>query len=323
MTNLRRVCVAPMIDCTDRYFRQFIRQISKHAYLYTEMLTAHALLNASPQRFLAFDQIEHPVALQVGGCDPIDLAKVALMAQDYGYDEVNLNVGCPSPRVQAGRFGACLMKEAELVARCVEAMQAKVEIPITVKTRIGVDEQDSYPFFYNFVETVAQAGCKTFIVHARKAWLNGLSPKQNRTIPQLKYDYVHQLKQELSHLEIIINGGITDLDKAQNFKDLDGIMVGREAYGNPFHLIEVDSLYYQAQGFNRTRKEVLQAYAPYAEQALNDGLPPSILLKHLYGLSHGIAGGSRWRRDCAELLKASDNFNFMDYQKIIELFPDE
>lgn len=319
----RRVCVAPMIDCTDQYFRQFIRQISSEIYLYTEMITSHALIHGGNlSRLLSFDAIEHPVALQVGGSDPVDLATVSKFAQEYGYDEVNLNVGCPSPRVQAGRFGACLMKEPDQVARCVEAMASAVDIPITIKTRIGVDDMETYESFYAFIHTVKQAGCNVFIVHARKALLKGLSPKQNRTIPELKYEFAHQIKKDFPELEIIVNGGIKDLDEGDHFSDLDGIMIGREAYSNPYHLINVDQNFYGKKKNDQSRFELLKGFSHFAQKALLKGLPMSVLLKHIYGLSHGIKGGSLWRRQCAELVQ-NQSKKELCFSDFIEIFPRE
>lgn len=311
-----------MIDCTDQYFRQLIRLISKKVFLYTEMITAHALMHGDAHKLLAFNSIENPIALQLGGSDPVLLAEAAEIAQQFNYNEINLNVGCPSPRVQAGRFGACLMKEPALVAQCVEAMQSKVKLPVTVKTRIGVDEFDSFDFFNEFVSIVKNSGCQLFIIHARKAWLKGLSPKQNRTIPELKYIFVDKLKQQHPELEIIVNGGIIDLDKDKRFNHLDGIMVGREAYNNPYHLLNVDHDHYQqTEGKIKTRKELLIDYRPYAAKALEEGFPPSILLKHLYGLSHGIVGGSKWRSLCTLVLREAKPFDIHDFDEVINQFP--
>lgn len=311
-----------MIDCTDKVFRQFIRLISRHVYLYTEMITSHAILNGDAERLLAFDAVEHPVAIQLGGSDPQDLARAAKISETFGYDEVNLNVGCPSSRVQAGAFGACLMKTPSLVADCVSAMQQAVSIPVTVKCRIGVDEIDDYEAFQQFIDTVRQSGCKTFIVHARKAWLKGLSPKQNRTIPELKYEFVHQIKHTFPELEIIINGGINDLDKQQAFANLDGIMVGREAYGNPYHLSVVDQMYQLSPNEVPSRKSILLDFAPFADHALQHGFPPSILMKHVFGLSHGVKGGSAWRRTGTELLQKVKVFGLSQYFQWIEQFPE-
>ncbi len=310
-----------MIDCTDQYFRQLIRLISKRIYLYTEMITAHALKNGNVESLLAYDAVEHPVALQVGGSIVKDLVHAARLASDFGYDEVNLNVGCPSDRVQAGRFGACLMKEPERVAESIAAMQSVVDIPVTVKTRIGVDNFDGYDFFHQFIDIVRQAGCNVFIIHARKAWLKGLSPKQNRNIPELKYEFVHQLKNDFPDLELIINGGIKDLDISGQFNQLDGIMVGREAYANPYHLSCVDKDYYDRDGVQQSRKDILLAFAPVVENALNHGFPASILLKHIFGLSRGITGGAVWRRLGTMMQQKQKPFLMKHYLELVDAMP--
>lgn len=317
--GLRRVCLAPMIDYTDRHFRYFIRLISKHIYLYTEMVTAQAINHGDHDHLLAFDPKELPLALQLGGSDPKLLAEAAKIGESYGYSEINLNVGCPSDRVQAGRFGACLMKEPQLVAECVAEMQHTVSIPVTVKCRLGVDNQDSYKAFYDFISIVGEAPCHTFIVHARKAWLKGLSPKQNRTIPPLMYEYVHQIKKDFSTLEIIINGGIKDLDAEDAFNTLDGIMIGREAYHNPYHLIDVDRRFYGDDSSSTSRVDALQGFSAYIQNALGQGVKLHHILKHLAGLSHGIAGGAKWRRN----LNKPSNHTFQDYQSLIDTFPSE
>lgn len=237
----RSLAVAPMLDWTDRYCRYFLRQISRHTLLYTEMVTTGALLHRDPARFLDFDADEHPLALQLGGSDPDELAACTRLATQWGYDEVNLNVGCPSDRVQSGRFGACLMAEPALVGDCVAAMCAATDRPVTVKHRIGIDDRDSYDELTRFVATVAESGCETFIVHARKAWLQGLSPKQNREVPPLQYAVVHRLKADFPHLAIVINGGFKTLDQVeQQLTQVDGVMIGREAYQNPWLLAEAD-----------------------------------------------------------------------------------
>lgn len=310
-----------MIDCTDQYFRQLVRLISRHAYLYTEMITAQAILRGDHARLLAYDPMEQPVAIQLGGSDPKLLAEAAQIAEMYGYIEINLNVGCPSDRVQAGRFGACLMKEPALVAECVGAMREVVSVPVTVKSRIGVDDMDSYTAFANFVAHVSKAPCNTFIVHARKAWLKGLSPKQNRTIPPLKYEFVHQLKKDFPELELIINGGINDLDNAGDFEHLDGIMVGREAYKNPYHLSVVDASFYGATKAPLSRRAVLEAYLPYAERALAQGLPFTVLMKHCCGLAHGLPGGAQWRRLWGEYASAQPTLAGLD--ALLKAFPAE
>lgn len=299
--KLHRFCVAPMLDWTDRHCRYFHRLISRHALLYTEMVTTGALLHGDPGRFLQFNNAEHPVAFQLGGSDPKDLAVCAKMIEDWGYDEVNLNVGCPSDRVQNGRFGACLMAEPELVGECVATMLQAVSIPVTVKSRIGIDERDSYEELLDFVMTVANAGCNTFIVHARKAWLSGLSPKQNREVPPLRYDHVYQLKNDLPGLEIILNGGITTLDQAEEvLKHVDGVMVGREAYHNPYLLAEVDRRFFDELCRPRSRQEVLNLLIPYIQQQLKNGVRLNSISRHILGLFHGAPGARGWRRHISE-----------------------
>ena len=302
MSNInRKFTVAPMLDWTDRHCRYFHRLLTKQALLYTEMVTTGALLNGDVERHLRFNAFEQPVALQLGGSEPKEMAACARLAEDYGYAEVNINVGCPSERVQKGAFGACLMAEPHLIADCVAAMQAAVNMPVTVKNRIGIDEQQERDSLFNFVETVAQAGCQTFIVHARKAWLKGLSPKENREIPPLNYALVYELKQAFPQLEIIINGGITTLEQCQHhLQFVDGVMVGREAYHNPWLLAQVDSqLYATPDSFNQ-RKAVIDAFIPYVEQQLSQGVTLAPMSKPILGLFQGIAGARYWRRYISE-----------------------
>lgn len=302
MSNInRKFTVAPMLDWTDRHCRYFHRLLTKQALLYTEMVTTGALLNGDVERHLRFNAFEQPVALQLGGSEPKEMAACTRLAEDYGYAEVNINVGCPSERVQKGAFGACLMAEPHLIADCVAAMQAAVNMPVTVKNRIGIDEQQERDSLFNFVETVAQAGCQTFIVHARKAWLKGLSPKENREIPPLNYALVYELKQAFPQLEIIINGGITTLEQCQHhLQFVDGVMVGREAYHNPWLLAQVDSqLYATPDSFNQ-RKAVIDAFIPYVEQQLSQGVTLAPMSKPILGLFQGIAGARYWRRYISE-----------------------
>lgn len=297
----RKFSVAPMLDWTDRHERFFLRLITQHSLLYTEMVTTGALIYGEKERHLEFNHEEHPLAIQLGGSNPDDLALCAKMAEDYGYDEVNLNVGCPSSRVQSGMFGACLMAKPELVAECVAAMQNAVDIPVTVKHRIGIDENESVEELFDFVGVVAQAGCKTFIVHARKAWLSGLSPKQNRDIPPLRYDVVYQLKQSMPELEIIINGGICDLETAQEqMKYIDGVMMGREAYHNPYILAEVDQRFYQSDKKILSRFEIIDALFPYMEKELASGTRLHSISRHILGLFNGMPGAKKWRRYISE-----------------------
>ena len=298
----RRFSIAPMLDWTTPQCRFFHRLLTKHSLLYTEMITTGALLHGNGARFLQFDASEHPVACQLGGCHAADLALCAKMVEDVGYDEVNLNVGCPSDRVQNGRFGACLMAEPELVAECVATMQNAVTIPVTVKCRIGIDDQDSYEELVQFISTVAGAGCKTFIVHARKAWLSGLSPKQNREIPPLRYDVVYQIKQDFPNLNIVINGGITTLEQAKTMlENVDGVMMGREAYHNPYLLAQVDKELYGSTEPIVSREQLVERLIPYIEQQLK--LPNQrvhSVTRHILGLFHGEQGAKLWRRHLSE-----------------------
>jgi tRNA-dihydrouridine synthase A len=297
----RKFCVAPMMDWTDRHCRVFHRQMTRHALLYTEMVTADAVLRGDRQRLIGFSPEEHPVAIQLGGSDTKKLSEAARIAEDFGYDEVNLNVGCPSDRVQSGRFGACLMAEPNLVAECVAAMQTRVSIPVTVKCRIGIDEQDEEADLQTFIETVASAGCTTFIVHARKAWLKGLSPKENREIPPLDYARVYRLKEAKPHLEIIINGGIETLDACDaHLKHVDGVMLGRAAYHDPALLCQVDQRYFSETMPIVTRAEALRALVPYAEQHIASGGRLSNITRHVLGLYHGQPRGRAFRRFLSE-----------------------
>lgn len=293
----RRLSIAPMMDWTDRFDRNFLRLITKHALLYTEMVHVNAILKGDAQRFLKYDSVEHPIALQVGGSCPASLSQCAVIAEDYGYDEININVGCPSERVQAGSFGACLMAEPALVAECVAAMQSKVNIPVTVKSRIGIDKSDSYEYLYNFVDIIQKAGCQVFIIHARSAWLKGLSPKENREIPPLKYDYVYRLKQDFPHLSISINGGIKNIEQVTtHLQHVDGVMIGREAYNNPYSLANVDQQLYGDDHPILTRQEVIEAYIPYVEQQLKQGIALTQITRHLMGIFQGQPGAKLWRR---------------------------
>ncbi|MDH3559988.1 MAG: tRNA dihydrouridine(20/20a) synthase DusA [Gammaproteobacteria bacterium] len=292
-----RFCIAPMMEWTDRHCRYFLRQSSHHCLLYTEMMTTAALLHGNPGRLLQFDPAEHPVALQLGGSQPDELAEAARIGEAHGYDEINLNLGCPSDRVQFGRFGACLMAEPERVATCITAMRRAVALPVSVKTRIGIDAQDSYEHLYRFVDRLAQAGCSTFIVHARKAILTGLSPKENRNIPELKYDYVYRLKQDFPVLEIILNGGVSNLDDATaQLGHVDGIMLGREAYHNPYLLAEVDGRFFNDNHPLPTRAGIVQRMLPYIERELQAGAELKHITRHMLGLFQGVPGARAWRR---------------------------
>lgn len=293
----RRVCVAPMLDWTDRHYRYFARHITQHTWLYTEMVTTGALLHGDVPRHLRFDPIESPIALQLGGSEPSDLARCAKLAADWGYDEVNLNVGCPSERVQRGAFGACLMQEPTLVADCVKAMRDAVSLPITVKHRIGIDDTEHYGFVADFVGQVAEAGCETFIVHARKAILKGLSPKENREIPPLKYETVYQLKRDFSALEIIVNGGIkTTAEMAQHLEQVDGVMLGREAYHNPYLMATFDADFFGDATPPLSRHAVLEAMLPYLTRDLAEGNKMHNITRHILGLFQGQTGARRFRQ---------------------------
>jgi tRNA-dihydrouridine synthase A len=297
----RRLAVAPMLDWTDRHCRYFLRLITRRTLLYSEMVTTGALIHGDVPRHLRYDPAEHPLALQLGGSAPTDLARCARLGADWGYDEINLNCGCPSDRVQQGRFGACLMAEPALVAECVAAMKAAVAIPVTVKSRIGVDEHDSYEELAAFASAVAAAGADALIVHARKAWLQGLSPRENREVPPLRYDFVTRLKADFPNLTIAINGGIRTLDAALGFlTDLDGVMIGRAAYEDPWMLAAADHLIYGEDGPEPDRHAILDAFLPYVERQLAEGVPLSAMSRHLLGLFHGRPGARAWRRAISE-----------------------
>lgn len=298
----RRFSIAPMMDWTDRHYRYFARLISKEALLYTEMVTTGALIYGDKERHLQYNQEEHPIALQLGGSNPEELAQCAKMAEEYGYDEVNLNVGCPSDRVQNNMIGACLMGHAALVRDCLSAMSEACHLPATVKHRIGIDDLDSYAFLCDFVGTVMESGCRTFIVHARKAHLQGLSPKENREIPPLQYEKVYALKKDFPDCEIIINGGIKTLDECVNHLDfVDGVMLGREAYQNPWLLAEVDRVIYSKMDADvPTRHEVIRQLLPYIDAQLSKGQRLSYITRHILGLFHGQPGGKRFRRYLSE-----------------------
>jgi len=296
-----RLSVAPMLDWTDRHCRYFHRLLSQQTLLYTEMVTTGAILHGKGD-FLEYNEQEHPLALQLGGSNPVDLAACAKLAGERGYDEVNLNVGCPSDRVQNGRFGACLMAEPELVADCVSAMKEVTDIPITVKTRIGIDDQDSYEFLTKFVSTVSEkGGCEQFTIHARKAWLSGLSPKENREIPPLDYDRAYQIKKDFSDLVIAVNGGVTTLEQTkEHLQHLDGVMIGREAYHSPFILAEVDQQIFGLDTPIKKRSQVVEEMYPYIERQLSNGASLGHISRHMLGLFQSMPGARQWRRYISE-----------------------
>jgi tRNA-dihydrouridine synthase A len=306
----RKISIAPMMDYTDRHFRTLLRMLSRHVLLYTEMITANALLHGDKEYLLGFDAFEHPVALQLGGSCPKAMAACAKIAEDFNYDEVNINAGCPSDRVQAGRFGACLMKEPNTVADMVAAMQAATRLPVTVKCRLGVDDRESYDLLCQFVDTVAAAGCQSFMIHARKAWLKGLSPKENRTIPPLKYDWVYQLKQDFPQLEIIINGGIQSLDEvAEHLSHVDGCMLGRVAYQNTYELAGIDKCFFNGTDAVPTRLEILERYCDYMQRQWEAGVPLSAMLRHVLGLWQGVPGARGWRRSLTEFSQQANELS--------------
>lgn len=297
-----------MLALTDRHCRAFFRLFSSNARLYTEMVVASSIIHGNRERFLGFDSSEHPLTLQLGGRDPDALGFCAHLAEQWGYDEVNLNIGCPSGRVKNGQFGACLMAEPQLVADCVERMLDRVAIPVTVKTRIGIDHCDSYEYLSSFVDSVANAGCRHFIIHARKAWLKGLNPKQNRNLPPLHYERVYRLKKDFPSVQFTLNGGITDIQQIENhLAKVDGVMAGREAYQNPWIIKEIDD-YLFANGFSgayrsapaHTRRDIVQAYLPYVEKQLSQGVYLSRMTRHMLGLFHAQAGAKVWRRYLSE-----------------------
>ena len=296
-----RVSVAPMMDWTDRHFRFFMRRITQHALLYTEMITTQAILYGDREKLLGHDAGERPLALQLGGNDPYQLAVCSKIAEEWGYQEVNLNVGCPSDRVQQAVFGAVLMREPERVAECVGSMRAACSLPVTVKHRIGVDELDRYEDLARFVGTVAEAGCRRFIVHARKAWLRGLNPKENRRVPPLRYDMVYQLKQDFPHLQIVINGGGRSIeDIAGHLRHVDGVMIGRAAYENPYLFATVDHFFFGDPHPIPTREEVVRQMLPYIRRWAEKGIRPKRIIRHMFGLFAFERGARAWRRYLSE-----------------------
>jgi tRNA-dihydrouridine synthase A len=303
MTSSHRLCIAPMMERTDRHFRFLVRLLSARTRLYTEMVTARALLHGDRDWLLAFHPDEHPVALQLGGADPDELAAAAKMGEAAGYDEINLNVGCPSGRVQAGCFGVALMLEPDRVVHCIDAMRAAVRVPVTVKTRLGVDDHDSYEFLHAFVAKLAAAGCGTLVLHARKAWLNGLSPKENREVPPLDYARVYRVKNDFPQLNVVINGGLTDVGASlAHLQHVDGIMLGRAAYQNPWILAELDAQMSPSPvriAFDRM--EIVGEFLDYVAHELRAGTPLKAMTRHLMGLYCGQPGGRHWRRQLSEL----------------------
>lgn len=308
--NSHKICVAPMMQYTDMHDRFLLRLLSKNIFLYTEMISTGSIIFGNCLNQFDFNNEEHPVGVQLGGSNPKHLAECAKVAEKYGYDEINLNVGCPSERVQKGRFGACLMLEPELVAECVSEMSKSVDLPVTVKCRLGIDDREDYEFLSNFVEIVKSAGVSTFIVHARNGLLKGLSPRQNRNIPPLKYDYVYRLKQENEDLNIIINGGIKDLSESKNhLEKVDGVMIGRASYDNPFMLADVDELIFNETTNRKNKIEILNEYLDYVTVMHSKGHDLSRMLKHLFGLSKGDTHAKAFRRKVHETILDGDIVN--------------
>ena len=308
--NSHKICVAPMMQYTDMHDRFLLRLLSKNIFLYTEMISTGSIIFGNCLNQFDFNNEEHPVGVQLGGSNPKHLAECAKVAEKYGYDEINLNVGCPSERVQKGRFGACLMLEPELVAECVSEMSKSVDLPVTVKCRLGIDDREDYEFLSNFVEIVKSAGVSTFIVHARNGLLKGLSPRQNRNIPPLKYDYVYRLKQENKDLNIIINGGIKDLSESKDhLEKVDGVMIGRASYDNPFMLADVDELIFNETTNRKNKIEILNEYLDYVTVMHSKGHDLSRMLKHLFGLSKGDTHAKAFRRKVHETILDGDIVN--------------
>jgi tRNA-dihydrouridine synthase A len=297
-----KFCIAPMMDWTDRHCRAFHRALTKHALLYTEMVTADAIIHGDRERLLGFSEIEQPVALQLGGSNPEKMGRAAKIGADFGYQEINLNIGCPSDRVQSGRFGACLMREPDLVAQLWRAAQnAAPDVPVTIKSRIGVDDQEPREALFALVDACAAEGCASFVVHARKAWLKGLSPKENREVPPLDYAMVHELKRLRPGLEISLNGGLRDVKHAiEESQGLDGVMLGRAAYQSPATLLEVDPLIFGAAAPSESREAAVEAYLPYIEAQLARGSALHAMTRHMLGLFNGLPGGRAWRRVLSE-----------------------
>jgi tRNA-dihydrouridine synthase A len=320
----RRFCVAPMMDWTDRHCRYFLRQFTRHALLYTEMVTTGALLHGDAASHLDFDAAEQPLALQLGGSEPEEFARAAKLGEAWGYREINLNCGCPSERVQRGAFGACLMAEPELVADCVRALRAAVRIPVTVKHRLGLDRNTDYAFVLRFVDALARAGCGTFVVHARNAWLKGLSPKENRDVPPLRYEDAHRLKRDFPHLEIVINGGFRSLAAAAAQLDhVDGVMVGRAAYQHPALLAGVDAAFYGDEHPVPGRAEIAARLFAYATRQVAQGVPLRAITRHLMGLYHGQPGARAWRRMLSDTrrLAANDPRLLLEAAEVAEAGP--
>ena len=311
-----KFCVAPMMQYTDMHDRYLLRLISKNIFLYTEMIATGSLIHGKCFNQLLFNKEEHPVGIQLGGSNVNDLIECSKRSEQEGYDEINLNVGCPSDRVQKGKFGACLMLEPELVSECLFNMQKAVKIPVSIKCRLGIDDNESYDFLYNFISIVKESEINTFIIHARNGILKGLSPRQNRNVPPLKYDYVYKLKNDFPDLEIIINGGIKNIDDSRNhLMHVDGVMIGRAAYDNPFILSDLDSIFYNEQSISKSKKQILNTYLEYVERQIKNGHNLSRMMKHLFGLSRGDKNAKSFRIKILEIIK---NNTLDGYKKDLE-----
>ena len=311
-----KFCVAPMMQYTDMHDRYLLRLISKNIFLYTEMIATGSLIHGKCFDQLLFNKEEHPVGIQLGGSNVNDLIECSKLSEQEGYDEINLNVGCPSDRVQKGRFGACLMLEPELVSECLFNMQKAVKIPVSIKCRLGIDDNESYDFLYNFISIVKKSEISTFIIHARNGILQGLSPRQNRNVPPLKYDYVYKLKNDFPDLEIIINGGIKTIDDSRNhLMHVDGVMIGRAAYDNPFILSDLDSIFYNEKSIPKSKKQILNTYLEYVERQIKNGHNLSRMMKHLFGLSRGDKNAKSFR---IKILEIIENNTLDGYKKDLE-----
>jgi len=317
MSYNTKFSVAPMMDWTDRHCRYFHRLMSKHTQLWTEMVTAKAIIHGDKNRLLDFNAQEHPLVLQLGGSDPLEMSKSAKIAQDWGYDEININVGCPSDRVQSGSFGACLMQTPKVVAHCVNDMKQVIDVPVSVKSRIGVDDMESYDELCHFIETISSAGCDNFVVHARKAWLQGLSPKENRSVPPLNYNWVYQLKQDFPQLTIGINGGIMTLDQAlSHLEYVDNVMLGRAVYHQPYLLCDVDHRIYQQNPSRISREQVLLDFIEYMKIQVKESVPIRSMTRHILGLYHGQKNAKQFRRLLSgKTVEFSHLYEWLDSEK--------
>ena len=314
-----KLSIAPMMDHTDKHFRYLIRLLTKYSVLYTEMITTGALIHGNYKQFLEYNSDEHPIGIQLGGNNPKELLECAYMAENEGYDEVNLNIGCPSDRVQNGKFGVYLMNEKELVAECVHNISSNLQIPVTIKTRIGVDNNDTFDFLKEFIDTVSISGCETFIIHARKAILKGLSPKENRNIPPLNYQRVRKIKEKFPKLNIIINGGFTEIDQIKSeLKYVDGVMIGRAAYQNPFLLSNIDNLIFNQPKSFETRQSILEKYKNYAKQQIKKGVNLRNLTRHIVGLYKGQPGARKYRQMLSGVIPEND---LQFFEEIIKAAP--